>query len=137
MTVLQVILPFLSLSGNIFKAKTGVVVMKSTDLARRDREIKKARKREMVIERKGIRESRSPGDYINLFAELFFHDAQKIYNIEMSEDILMLLEEMKEDLPEKQWPNVVRKSVKKTKVKEKDDAIRQLAGMGEIDMSLE
>jgi hypothetical protein len=115
----------------------GDVVMKSTDLARRDREIKKARKREMVIERKGIRESRSPGDYINLFAELFFHDAQKIYNIEMSEDILMLLEEMKEDLPEKQWPNVVRKSVKKTKVKEKDDAIRQLAGMGEIDMSLE
>ena len=111
--------------------------MKSTDLARRDREIKKARKRVMVLERKGQRESRSPGDYINLFAELFFHDTEKIYNIEMSEDILVLLEEMKEDLPEKQWPNVVRKAVKKTKVKQKDDAISQLAGMGAIDMSVQ
>ena len=111
--------------------------MKSTDLARRDREIKKARKREMVLERKGQRESRSPGDYINMFAELFFHDAEKIYNIEMSEDILMLLEEMKEDLPDKQWPNVLRKAVKKTKVKQKDEAITQLAGMGEIDMDLQ
>jgi hypothetical protein len=110
--------------------------MKSTDLARRDREIKKARKREMVIERKGQRESRSAGDYINMFCELFFHDEEKIYNIEMSEDILMLLEDMKEDLPEKQWPNVVRKAVKKTKVKQKDEGIRQLAGMGEIDMTL-
>lgn len=110
--------------------------MKSTDLARRDREIKKARKREMVIERKGQRESRSPGDYINMFDELFFHDEEKIYNIEMSEDILMLLEEMKEDLSEKQWPNVIRKSVKKTKVKQKELGISQLAGMGDIDMSL-
>ena len=111
--------------------------MKSTDLARRDREIKKARKREMVIERKGQRESRSAGDYINLFAELFFHDDEKIYNIEMSEDILMLLEEMKEDLPDKQWPNVIRKAVKKTKVKQKDLGISQLAGMGDIDMSIQ
>jgi len=110
--------------------------MKSTDLARRDREIKKARKREMVLERKGQRERRTPGDYINQFAELFFYDDEKIYNIEMSEDILVLLEEMKEDLPEKQWPNVLRKSVKKTKVKQKDLGIKQLAGMGDIDMSL-
>jgi hypothetical protein len=110
--------------------------MKSTDLARRDREIKKARKREMVLERKGQRERRTPGDYINQFAELFFYDDEKIYNIEMSEDILVLLEEMKEDLPEKQWPNVLRKSVKKTKVKQKDLGINQLAGMGDIDMSL-
>ncbi len=111
--------------------------MKSTDLARRDREIKKARKREMVLERKGQRESRSPGDYINLFGELFFHDAEKIYNIDVSEDILMLLEEMKEDLPEKQWPNVIRKAVKKTRVKQKDEAIIQLADMGEIDMTIQ
>jgi len=110
--------------------------MKSTDLARRDREIKKARKREMVLERKGQRENRTPGDFINEFAELFFHDTERIYNIEMSEDILMLLEEMKEELPEKQWPNVIRKSVKKTKVKQKDEAVSQLAGLGEIDMSV-
>jgi hypothetical protein len=110
--------------------------MKSTDLARRDREIKRARKREMVIERKGQRESRSPGDYINMLSELFFHDTEKIYNIEMSEDILLLLDEMKEDIPDKQWANVLRKAVKKTGVKQKDLAISQLAGLGDINLNL-
>ena len=51
--------------------------MKSTDLARRDREIRKARKREMVLERKGQRDSRTVGDYINLFDEAFFYDTEK------------------------------------------------------------
>ncbi len=108
--------------------------MKSTDLARRDREIKKARKREMVLERKGSRENRSPGDFINELHEQFFFDTEKIYNIEMSEEILMLLEEMKEELPEKQWPNVLRKAVKKTGVKQKDAAINLLADLAEIEM---
>ena len=111
--------------------------MKSTDLARRDREIRKARKRELVLERKGQRDSRTPRDYINLFDEAFFYDAEKIYNIEMSEDVLMLLEEMKEELPEKQWGNVIRKSVKKTKVKQKDEAVTLLADLGEIDLNVE
>jgi len=110
--------------------------MKSTDLARRDREIRKARKKAFVLERKGQRESRSAGDYINLLVEKCFYDAEKIYNIEMSEEILLLLEEMKEDLPERQWPNVIRKTVKKTGVKQKDAAIEQLASMGEIDMAI-
>jgi hypothetical protein len=111
--------------------------MKSTDLARRDREIKKARKREMVLDRKGHRESRSAGDYINMLAEKCFYDAEKIYNIEKSEEILLLLEEMKEDLPDRQWPNVIRKAVKKTGVKQKDLAISQFAGMGDIDMTIQ
>ena len=108
--------------------------MKSTDLARRDREIKKARKREMVLERKGQREDRSPGDFITELVDLFFHDTEKIYNIEMSEEILELLEDMKSELPEKQWANVLRKAVKKTKVAQKDEAINQLADLGEISM---
>ena len=106
--------------------------MKSTDLARRDREIKKARKREMVLERKGQREDRSPGDFINEFVELFFYDTEKIYNIEMSEEILELLEDMKEELPDKQWANVLRKAVKKTKVAQKDAAVNALSELGEI-----
>ena len=109
--------------------------MKSTDLARRDREIKKARKREMVLERKGHRESRTPGDYINLFDEAFFYDTEKIYNIEMSEEILLLLVELKEEIPEKQWANIIRKAVRKTKVKQKDEALAQLADLGEIDLN--
>ena len=108
--------------------------MKSTDLARRDREIKKARKREQVLERKGERENRTPGDFINELHGFFFFDDTKIYNIEMSEDILMLLEEMKEEIPEKQWGNVLRKAVKKTKVKESSEAISMLAELGEISL---
>lgn len=109
--------------------------MKSTDLARRDREIKKARKREMVLERKTSRDNRTPGDFINELHEQFFFDAEKIYNIEMSEEILMLLEEMKEEIPEKQWPNVIRKAVKKTGVKQKDEAVKMLADLAEINMT--
>lgn len=109
--------------------------MKSTDLQRRDREIKKARKRQMVLERKGQRDSRTAGDYIELFDKAFFYDEEKIYNIEMSEDILMLLEEMKEELPEKQWTPVLRKSVKKTKIQKKEEAIKMLANLGEINLN--
>ncbi len=107
--------------------------MKSTDIARKDRDLRKARKKEEILARKGTRDARSVGDYINELADLFFHDGNKIYNIESSEEILLLLEEMKEEIPEKQWNNVLRKSIKKTKVSEKDAALEQLRGMGEID----
>ena len=107
--------------------------MKSTDIARKDRDLRKARKREEVLARKGTKDARSVGDYINELADLFFHDGNKIYNIESSEEILLLLEEMKEEIPEKQWNNVLRKSIKKTKVSEKDAALEQLRDMGEID----
>ena len=106
--------------------------MKSTDIARKDRDLRKARKKEEVLARKGTKAARSVGDYINELADLFFHDGNKIYNIESSEEILLLLEEMKEEIPEKQWNNVLRKSIKKTKVSEKDIALEQLRGMGEI-----
>ena len=108
--------------------------MKSTDLARRDREIKKARKKEMVLERKGQRDARSPGDYINLFVDQFFFDTEKIYNINVSEEIRLLLEEMKEEIPEKQWANILRKAVKKTKVAQKDEAVAELADIGDINL---
>ncbi len=88
----------------------------------------------MVIERKGQRESRTAGDYINLFVENFFFDAEKIYNINMSEEILELLEELKEELPEKQWSSVLRKAVKKTKVKQRDQALQELSSLGEISL---
>lgn len=110
--------------------------MKSTDLARKDRDLRKSRKRQQVLERKGQRDARSPGDYINLFVETFFYDHIKIYNIE-SEDMLQLLDEMKEELPVKQWSNVLKKAVKKTQVKEKDSALDMLASLGDIELSNE
>lgn len=106
--------------------------MKSTDIARKDRDLRKARKKEEVLARKGMKGSRSVGDYINELADLFFHDGTKIYNISSSEEILLLLEEMKEEIPEKQWNNALRKAVKKTKVTEKDAALEELRSMGEI-----
>ncbi len=108
--------------------------MKSTDLERRDREIKKARKRQQVLERKGTREARTPGDFINELHSLFFFDTEKIYNIEIGEDILSLLEEMKEEISEKHWASVIRKAVKKTKVKQRDEAITLLADLGDIEL---
>ena len=108
--------------------------MKSTDLARKDRDLRKARKRQQVIERKGQREDRTPGDYINLFMDTFFYDHIKIYNIE-SEEILQILEEMKNEIPEKQWSKILRKSVKKTQIKDKNSALDMLAALGGIDLN--
>ncbi len=106
--------------------------MKSTDIARKDRDLKKAKKREEVLARKQSKEGRTVGDFINELSDLFFHDGNKIYNIESSDEILLFLEEMKEEVPEKQWTNVLRKAIKKTKVKEKDSAFEQLCMMGDI-----
>ena len=100
--------------------------MKRTDIDRRNREIRKAQKKQEVLERKGTRVSRTPGDYIKELHDLFFFDTEKIYNIEMSEEILTLLMEMKEELEEKHFEPVLNKAVKKTKVKQKDEAIDAL-----------
>lgn len=106
--------------------------MKSTDLARNDRELRRAEKKKDVLERKMTRASMSVGDYINQFHELFFYDAQKIYNIDQSEEIFELLEEMKMELPEKQWENVIRKAVKKTQVADKETPINELKHLADI-----
>jgi ATP-dependent protease HslVU (ClpYQ) peptidase subunit len=45
---------------------------------------------------------------------------------------MMLLEELKEEQPEKQWNNILRKAVKKSKVKQKDAALTELRELGEI-----
>lgn len=107
--------------------------MKSTDLARKDRDLKKARKKEDVLARKTQKSEKSVGDYINELNSLFFHDGIKIYNIEMSEEILLLLEHMKEHMEEKNWMNILRKAVKKSGVKEKEPAVTQLKEMAGIE----
>ncbi|QEN09299.1 hypothetical protein EXM22_15420 [Oceanispirochaeta crateris] len=106
--------------------------MKSTDLARKDRDLKKSRKKQSVLERKRDKKDRTVGDFINDLVEMFFYDAEKIYNIESSEEIFMLLEDLKEDQPEKQWNNILRKAIKKTKIKQKEVALQQLQEMGDI-----
>lgn len=107
--------------------------MKSTDMARKDRDLRKARKKEEVLARKTAKTSKTVGDYINELNGLFFHDGTKIYNIEMSEEIMDLLEEMKMELAEKNWMNVIKKAVKKSGVTDKDTAVEQLKMVGEIE----
>ena len=100
--------------------------MKSTDIARSDRELKRARKKAEYIENKLNRDSLSVGDYINQLHELMFFDAQKVYGISENEDLLMKFVEMRVDQPEKQWETIIRKAVRKTKVVQKEEAVKEL-----------
>ncbi len=99
--------------------------MKRTDLARKEREIKRAIKKEERIA-KGEKVERTIGDYINELHSFLFHDETKIYNIAVDERIPDLLEEMMIEMPDKQWENIIRKAVRKTGVKEKEPAVKEL-----------
>ena len=99
--------------------------MKRTDLERKERDIKRAMKKEERVAKGGGAE-KSVGDYINELHSFFFHDETKIYNISVDERIPDLLEEMMVDMDEKQWETIIRKAVRKTGVKEKEPAIKDL-----------
>ena len=100
--------------------------MKSTDIARSDRELRRARKKDEYIQNKLNRDSLSVSDYINQLHDMMFFDAQKIYGISDNEDILMKFVEMRVDQPEKQWETIIRKAVRKTKVAQKEEAVKEL-----------
>ncbi len=99
--------------------------MKHTDLMRKERDLKKARKKAERLERTGS-EDRSVADFINELHEIFFFNEEKIYNYKDNEDIMELFMDLKEEQPEKQWENVIKKAVRKTKVKDRDEAIDYL-----------
>ena len=103
--------------------------MKRTDQDRRERELKRARKKEERIERDGSSGSMSVGEYIDALNSAFFHDGTKIYNTETDEKILEILEDMKDDLEEKHWDSVVRKAVKKSGITERNKAIDELKAL--------
>ena len=91
--------------------------MKSTDIDRIDREFKRARKKEELIEKRlENRADRSVGDYIKKLYSLFYHDDRKVYNLKDNAEILTLLAEMKEDLSDSKWDNVLRKAIKETRI---------------------
>ncbi|MEM9424507.1 MAG: hypothetical protein AAF975_06960 [Spirochaetota bacterium] len=104
--------------------------MKRTELERRDREVKRARKKEEVLERKSSKEtsgmSKTVGEYIDQLESLFFHDETKIYNISHSIEILEFLEEMKAAFPQDKVESIVRKAIKKTGVEHKGEAQKEI-----------
>lgn len=103
--------------------------MKRTELERRERELRKAEKKKI---QPGEKEAMSVGDYIEALFGLFRYDSEEIFNAAEDENILELLENMKDEHPEKQWDVIIRKAVNKTKVEQKEkayDALRNLAGV--------
>lgn len=104
--------------------------MKRTDKLRRERELKRAQKKEDRIQKGDSGEQElTIGDYINNLYSLFFHDAEKIYNINQSEEILELLEDMKDNIPEEKWDTVIRKAVKKAQIKSREEAVKKLMAL--------
>ena len=100
--------------------------MKRTDLQKRERELRRAQKKEERVAGSGDGSNKSVGDYINEFHGLMFYDEQKIYNTQESIEILDLLDEMKENLDKGQWENVLRKAIRKTGVKEREQPLKEL-----------
>jgi len=105
--------------------------MKQTDILRREREQRRAIKKEARLSREEG-DIPSVGEYINDLHDLFFYDDTKIYNIENDEKILELLENMVLDHPEKQWDNILRKAIKKSGVKKRDEALSALKELMEL-----
>jgi L-rhamnose mutarotase len=101
--------------------------MKITDIERNERERRRARKKQERMEKlEDKKEGRTVGDFIKDLSALFFHDEEKIYNIKVSEEIAELMTEMCMELPEEKWNDVIKKAVKKTGVKQKSEAQKEL-----------
>ena len=101
--------------------------MKRTDLQKRERELKRSQKKEERISKTGDKPIKTIGDYIKELHGLFFFDETRIYNCKESVEILELFEEMMDSIDESQWPNVIRKAVNKSGVKEREQAIKDLS----------
>ena len=104
--------------------------MKRTDQERIERELRRREKQTKVAERREQNgEKVSPGSYIKDLHALLKFDEYQIYNTTDDEDVLELLENMKEDLDEKHWDAVLKGAIRRTKVVEKDTAFLELKSL--------
>jgi len=103
--------------------------MKRTEIERREREARRVRKREeKAYTRDMSKTDMSVGDFINALAEQLVHDDTKIYNTTTDEDVLEVLEAALEAYPEK-IEAIIRKGVRKTKVKMREEAFEELLSL--------
>lgn len=100
--------------------------MKRTELERRVRQLKREEKVQDFLETVGTREGRSVNTYIEELFGMLYYNEREVLNIKENVEILELFEGLKEDHPEKQWPNVIKKAIRKTGVQEKDRAVEEL-----------
>lgn len=103
--------------------------MKRTELERRDRELKKAKKKEDSMSKKTGKEGASVAEYTEQLHKLFFFDEEKIYNINQSTEIMELAVEMQLNLEEKELENAIRKAIRMTKVKAKKQAFDEVKAL--------
>ena len=99
--------------------------MKHTDIMRMEREKRRAEKKTDRLMKGGV-DNRSVKDFIDELHDLFFFDETKIYNLKDNVEIMELFEDMKEEISDKQWENVMRKAIRKAKVAQKDEAYNEL-----------
>ena len=107
--------------------------MKSTDINRIDRDLKQAKKKQEMIEKRLESRGGSVGDYIKKLGSLLFHDQKKIYNLKGNQQIKGLFADMKQHLSEDQWEIVLRKSVRETKVQLREEALQELMALLQSD----
>ena len=101
--------------------------MKRTDRERMERELRRLEKKERIAEKRSATESSVAG-FAKALTGSFLYDDLHILNLE-DDEILELLMEMKESLPEKQWDAALKKAVRMTKVEERQDALTQLRAL--------
>ncbi len=126
--------------------------MKRTELERKKRDLKKREKKEKLLaekielrelvrgevhsedffkeggggEKGGMR--KGAGVYIKTLSGLFRYDEEEIYNLS-DERILNVLIEIKEVVPRTKWDNVLRKAIRSTKVRKKENAFIELKSL--------
>lgn len=101
--------------------------MKRTDIQRKERELKRAEKKAERIASKGDKkDDMSIGAFIDKLHSLFFYDEERIYNAKHSVEILEVLEEAKDAFDQQGLETIVRKAIRKSKVKEKEQAFNDL-----------
>lgn len=101
--------------------------MKRTDIQRKERELKRAEKKaERIASKSEKKDDASVGAYIDKLHSLFFFDENRIYNAKHSVEILEVLEEAKSLFDEQGLETVIRKAIRKSKVKEKELAYKEL-----------
>ena len=103
--------------------------MKRTQLDKKERELKRSIKKEVKQDSRTrdheIDKLSVSACITNLF-NLFQYDDDEVFNIVNNEPILELVFKIQEEFVEKDIENIFRKAIKKTKVKEKEKAFKEL-----------
>ncbi len=106
--------------------------MKRTDAERIDRELRRARKKQEILSKVEARKERSAAGWAQALLERLVYDDEEVFNTADDEDLLEVVLEMKEALPEKQWEPTLKKAIRLTKVSKRQESFEKLRPLLEI-----